>query len=81
MQINELHASALKLKNLGFDLPNNILTIAVLLSIPPSYTNLQTSIGVASDDKLSSHKVTTLILAEQQHRHETGEAAFQAHAV
>jgi Reverse transcriptase (RNA-dependent DNA polymerase)/Pol polyprotein, beta-barrel domain/gag-polypeptide of LTR copia-type/GAG-pre-integrase domain len=80
-QINELRASALKLKNLGFDLPDNILAIAILLSLPPSYANLQTSIGVAGDDKLSSHKVTTLILAEQQRRRETGEAAFRARAV
>jgi gag-polypeptide of LTR copia-type len=79
-QINELRAYALKLKNLRFSIPDNILTIAILLSLPPPYGTLQTSIGVMADDKLDLHKVVTLILAEQQCRHETGKAAFQAHA-
>jgi hypothetical protein len=78
MQINELHAHTLKLANLGFGLPDNIfaIAIAILLSLPPSYATLQTSISVTADDKLDSQKVVTLILAEQQCRHETGEAAF-----
>ena len=33
------------------------------------------------DDKLDLQKVVTLILAEQQHQHETGDAAFRAHVV
>jgi gag-polypeptide of LTR copia-type len=65
-QINELWSNSLKLANLGFSLPDNILTIAILLSLPPSYSTLQTSIGVTADDKLDSYKVVTLILAEQQ---------------
>ena len=36
MQINKLHSHALKLANLGFRLPDNILAIAILLSLPPS---------------------------------------------
>jgi hypothetical protein len=79
-QINELWAHALKLKNLRFSIPDNILTIAILLSLPPSYGTLQTSIGVMADDKLNLHKVVTLILTEQQCRHEAGKAGFQAHA-
>jgi gag-polypeptide of LTR copia-type len=80
-QINELCAHALKCANLGFALPNNILAIAILLSLPPSYGTLQTSIGVTADDKINSHKFVTLILAKQQRHQETGEAAFWAHAV
>ena len=68
MQINELHVSALKLANLGFSLPDNILAIAILLSLLPSYATLQTSIGVTADDKLDLHKVVMLILTEQQQR-------------
>ena len=78
MQINELRSHALKLANLGFALPDNILTIAILLSLPPSYGTLQTSIGVTTDDELNSQKVVALILAEQQRQRETGDAAFRA---
>ena len=66
IQINELHANAMKLANLGFALLDNILAIAILLSLPPSYNLLQTSIGVTSNDKLDFRKVIALILAEQQ---------------
>jgi hypothetical protein len=80
-QINELRSHALKLANLGFALPDNILAIAILLSLPPSYGTLQTSIGVTTDDKIDSQKIVTLILAEQQRRRETGDVAFRARVV
>ena len=63
-QINELRSHALK------------LAIAILLSLPPSYGTLQTSIGVMTDDKINLQKIVTLILAEQQCQHETGDVAF-----
>jgi gag-polypeptide of LTR copia-type len=66
MQISELQSNSLKLANLRFSLPDNILDIAILLSLPPSYSMLQTSICVTADDKINSYKVVTLIRTEQQ---------------
>ena len=77
-QIKELHTYASKLATLGHPLDDKMFGVAIILSLPPSCSTLQTVISATSGDKLDSQAMISTILAEEQCRHESGEKAFKA---
>lgn len=67
-QINELRTYASKLATLGHPLDDKMFSIAIILSLPSSYSTLQTVISAMSGDMLDSQTVISTILAEEQRR-------------
>jgi gag-polypeptide of LTR copia-type len=78
MQINELCTYASKLNSLGHPLDDKMFVVAIILSLPPSYSTLQTVILAASGNKLDSQEVISTILAEEQRWCETSDKALKA---
>jgi gag-polypeptide of LTR copia-type len=79
MQINELCTYVSRLSLLGHPLDDKMFAVAIILSLPPSYSTLQTIISATSGDRLNSQEVISTILTKEQWRHKTGDKALKAH--
>jgi gag-polypeptide of LTR copia-type len=79
MQINKLCTYVSRLSSLGHPLDNKMFTVAIILSLPPSYSTLQTVISATLGNRLNSQEVISTILTEEQQRCETGDKALKAH--
>jgi hypothetical protein len=76
-QINEIKGNTRKLTAIGYPVSDNLLTIAIILSLPSSYSTLQT-ILMTSPDALDLHKMIATILSTEMLHREGGETALKA---
>ncbi|GBE88792.1 Retrovirus-related Pol polyprotein from transposon TNT 1-94 [Sparassis crispa] len=68
-QLNTMQQKAHILETLGLTLDDTLITIAMAISLPPSYSTLRT-ILMASDSKLTVEKVVNEVLSEEKRRGE-----------
>jgi len=66
-QLNSMRQKANVLKTLGQLLEDSLIVIAMVISLPPSYSTLQT-ILMAADDKLTTDAVINQVLIEEKSR-------------
>ena len=77
-QINEIRTYASKLATLGQPLSDKMFTVAIVISLPSSYSTLQTVLSATPDAQLDSHTAISMILAEEQRKHESSEKVLKA---
>jgi len=66
-QLNSMRQKANVLKTLGQPLEDSLIAIAMVISLPPSYSTLQT-ILMAANDKLTTDTVINQVLIEEKSR-------------
>ena len=66
-QLNSMQQKANVLKTLGQPLEDSFVAIAMVISLPPTYSTLQT-ILMATDDKLTTDTVINQVLIEEKLR-------------
>ena len=66
-QLNSMQQKANVLKTLGQLLEDSLVVIAMVISLPPIYSTLQT-ILMAADDKLTTDAVINQVLIEEKSR-------------
>jgi hypothetical protein len=76
-QITELRGYADSLTSLGFPLPDVLIAIAIIISLPADYQTLQT-ILTSTRLKPDTDSVIASILAEESLRRETGDVLLKA---
>ena len=77
LQINKMRQTACTLTALKNKIKDNLVAITIILSLPPSYSTLQTIL--MSEDAQSTEGITAKILAKESHRQETAaQSAFMA---
>ena len=65
------------INTLGVSLDDQLIAIAIVISLPPSYETLKT-ILTSSDDKLTTEKVTAQVLRQEKDRKHGSEIALLA---
>lgn len=70
-QLNAMRQKATTLRTLGQTLDDALVAIAIIISLPESYSVLRT-ILMSTDDKLTTDKVIAQILTEERARREAG---------
>ena len=70
-QLNAMRQKATTLRTLGQPLDDALIAIAIVISLPESYSVLRT-ILMSTDDKLTTDKIIAQILTEERARHESG---------
>ena len=66
-QLNSMRQKANVLKTLGQPLEDSLIVIAMVISLPPTYSTLRT-ILMATDDKLTTDAVINQVLIEEKSR-------------
>jgi len=66
-QLNSMRQKANVLKTLGQPLEESLIAIAMVISLPPTYSTLRT-ILMAADDKLTTDAVISQVLIEEKSR-------------
>ena len=65
------------INTLGVSLDNQLIAVAIVISLPPSYKTLE-NILTFSDDKLTTEKVTVQVLRQKKDRKHGSEIALLA---
>jgi hypothetical protein len=77
-QINEFRGHARRLKAIGHPIPDDLFAAALVLALPPSYSDL--AMMLTHRESLTIDTTVNAILAEETRRREAGETALKAHA-
>lgn len=77
-QISAMKAHAIKLESLGYAVADNLVAIAIIMSLPSTYNTLSQILTHNKTTKLDLDNVIENILWEQSRRKEHAENAFQA---
>ena len=67
-QIQELLWAARMLSNAGLGFQDNLIAMAIIMSLPPSLSTLKTILSHTEDSKLSSQDVLSIVIVDEQRR-------------